>query len=262
MRRAVVLALAGAAMPWVSQPTSFVLAGVAVAMTILYLRERKRPPFRTLAVVLVGWAVSVAAAGILAMRAVSPMDRVYFARDWAPGFWPILPPHTLADLIWPVQQLTWAFGTFASGPLRTNGGLNYPWSLAFVAVMFVGYAALWKQRKDAALILILPVMVALAASSLNVYPVTGRLLVFLEPGLLLATAAGARHLLLNLPHGLQFTAPAILGVLVGSPIYAAATALPPDRIEHARPIVSSLADRFEPNDAVYVYYGAAQAFLY
>ena len=82
MPRAVVLALAGAAMPWVSQPTSFVLAGVAVAITILYLRERKRPPFRTLAVVLVGWAVSVAAAGILAMRAVSPMDRAYLR---APG---------------------------------------------------------------------------------------------------------------------------------------------------------------------------------
>ena len=160
-----------------------------------------------------------------------------------------------------MQQLTWAFGTFASGPLRTNGGLNYPWSLAFVAVMFVGYAALWKQRKDAALILILPMMVALAASSLNVYRVTGRLLVFLEPGLLLATAAGARHLLLNLPHGLQFTAPAILGVLVGSPIYAAATPCPPIGSSTRGRSSSSLADRFEPNDAVYMIYGAAQAFL-
>jgi hypothetical protein len=260
-RRALVVAVVGAAMPWFSNPSSLVVAGVAASLTIVYFRQVEKPPLATLLIVLFAWGVSVAAAGIVAIGAVSPIDRAYFDWYWSTGFWPV-PPHNIAEALWPWKQLTWVFGTFVSGPQRTNGGLNYPWSFVFVVVMFFGYAALWKQQRAAALFLLLAPALALVASAFRVYPFTGRLIVFLLPGFLLATAAGARHLLASLPHRLQFTTPVILAVLGGSPIYAAATSLPPDRIEHLRPIMTSLAARFEPNDAVYVYYGAAQAFFY
>ena len=61
-------------------------------------------------------------------------------------------------MFWPLQQLTLAFGTFVSGPRRTNGGLNYPWSPVFVLVMLIGWVALWRCRRDAALFLITPVI--------------------------------------------------------------------------------------------------------
>src|SRR5206468_10402431 len=98
--------------------------------------------------------------------------------------------------------------------------------------------------------------------ALQLYPFTGRVLTFLEPGFLLATAAGAHYVLRIWPDRLQAATPALLAVLGGSPIYAAARALPPERVEHIRPIVATVGRQLQPADAVYVYYGAGQATLY
>ncbi len=55
---------------------------------------------------------------------------------------------------------------------------------------------------------------------------------------------------------------ALLGVLGGAPLYAAATTLPPFWLQHLRPLVQHLDRRLESSDVVYVYYGAGQAFYY
>jgi len=259
-RRALALAAVGAIAPWFSQPTSFVVAAAAISLTVQHVWRRSNQSLSTVLTVLIPWGISGAAASLIALRAVSPTDREYFQWYWSVGFWPF-PPHSVRDLLWPLNQLTLAFGTFVSGPLRTNGGLNYPWSFLFVIVMFVGYVALGKRRPDVVLFLVLPPLLALGASALNVYPFTGRLLVYLAPTFLLAVAAGAQQLA-NLPAGLQFATPVLLAVLVGSPLYTAATTLPPDRVEHMRPIMSKLAGEMASRDALYVYYGAAEAFYY
>ena len=59
--------------------------------------------------------------------------------------------------------MTYAFGAFGSGPRRTNGGLNYPWSSLFAVMMFVGLGATWKKRRDIALFLGVPALLTLAA---------------------------------------------------------------------------------------------------
>ena len=200
------------------------------------------------------------AAAVIVLRAVSPADREYFHWYWEGGFWPV-PPRSASDLWWPFKQLTYAFGAFGSGPRRTNGGLNYPWSPLFTVIMLTGYVALWKEPRDAALFLVVPALLTLIASALRLYPFTGRVLAFLEPGFLLATAAGARHVLRVWPERLQLATPALLAVLGGAPIYAAARALPPERIEHVRPLIATIAGRLQPDDAVYVYHGAGQATL-
>ncbi len=261
IHRCVVLGIIGACVVWVSQPAFFVVAGVGASLAALALLERQRSRLGAVLIVEIMWGVSLIAAAVIALRIVSPMDRSYLDWYWAGGFWP-LPPRSGADLLWPWHQLTWVFGAFGSGPRRTNGGLNYPWSPLFVVIMLVGYVALWRTRRTAALVLATPALLALAASGFQLYPFTGRLLVFLAPSFLLATAAGARHLLIAWPRRVEFATPALLAVLGGAPIYAAATALPPERIEHIRPIVASIATRHDRDEAVYVYYGAGQAWLY
>jgi hypothetical protein len=261
IRRSLTLGLVGAVAVFFSQPACFIVAGIGTALALLHVRERPRPAMGPLAVVGIMWGLAFSAAIVIGLRAMSPTDRLYMHWYWGAGFWPV-PPRNASDLLWPFEQLTYAFGAFGSGPRRTNGGLSYPWSPLFAAVMVAGYAGLWRTRRDVALFIVAPVLMTLAASAFWLYPFTGRVLSFLEPGFLLATAAGARYVLEIWPNRMQIVSPALLAVLGGSPVFAAVRGLPPERVEHIRPLVAMVAERIEPGDAVYVYYGAGQAVLY
>jgi Dolichyl-phosphate-mannose-protein mannosyltransferase len=261
--RACWFGIVGAIIVWFSQPAAFVLAGVGLALVIMVWRERDIVAARTYAICGTVWAVSASAAALLAMRNLTEMDRDYFRAFWSEGFMPF-PPRTVADLGWLPNKLVWAFGRFASGMARTSGGLNYRWSAVFTITMLVGLWGLWKSEKnrDVALFVGLPVVLVAALSAAKLYPFTARLFTFLLPGLLLATAAGTEQVLANWPSRAQFLTPAFLAVIGGSPVYALATALPPFWLQHLRPVVEYMIARREPEDAVYVFFGAGQAFRY
>jgi len=261
IRRSLMLGLVGAVAVFFSQPACFIVAGIGTALALLHVLERPRPAMGPLAIVGIMWGLAFSAAIVIGVRAMSPTDRLYVHWYWGAGFWPV-PPRKASDLLWPFEQLTYAFGAFGSGPRRTNGGLNYPWSPLFAVMTLVGLFAIWKKRRDVALFLVAPALWTLAASASQLYPFTGRVLTFLEPGFLLATAAGARYALEIWPNRMQLATPALLAVLGGSPVFAAVRGLPPERVEHIRPIVAAVARQLQPGDAVYVYYGAGQATLY
>ena len=122
-----------------------------------------------------------------------PTDREYLDGSWQAGFMP-WPPRTAADALWTWEHFTWVFGKFITGLRRTNGGLGYPWSEVFVLLAAAGVLAFWRRQRDTALMLLGPVLVLLLAAALHVYPFTGRVVSFLLPVLLLATAAGTAHL--------------------------------------------------------------------
>jgi hypothetical protein len=261
--RSWVFAIVGAVAVWFSQPAAFVLAGIGLALLLLTIVERDASAARLYAIGWTLWALSAAAAAALALRNLSHRDRDYFRQFWSEGFMPF-PPTTIADVGWLPNKLVWAFGAFASGMSRMTGGLNYRWSAVFAITMSVGVWALWKseRNRDIALFVGLPVVVVAALSAAKLYPFTARLFTFLLPGLLLATAAGAEQVLARWPRRAQVLTPAFLAVLGGSPVYALATALPPYRLQHLRPVVEHIVARRESGDAVYVFYGAGQAFHY
>ena len=255
--------IAGALSVWFSQPAAFVLAGIGLALVIVVWAERDLFAARTYAISGTLWAASVSAAALWAMRNLSDMDRDYFHAFWADGFMPF-PPRTVADAGWLFNKLISAFGAFASGMSRTTGGLNYRWSEVFAITMVAGVWAFWKseRNRDVALFVALPVLIVAALSAAKVYPFTARLFTFLLPGLLLTTAAGADLLLAHWPNRAQFLTPVFLAVLGGSPVYAIATTLPPFMLQHLRPVMDHLNAHREPGDAVYVFFGAGQAFHY
>jgi hypothetical protein len=261
LQRALWLGLAGAAAAWFSQPALFVLTGIGAALLILCVVERDRLAARALAVTWILWGLSAAAAGINFIHRVPPADREFLRWFWADGFMP-LPPKTAADLLWLFNKLTWAFGAFGSGPSRLHGGLNYRWSVVFTVVMVVGVWSLFKRRRDVALFITLPLLLVAGLSAIGVYPFTARLFTFLLPGMLLATAAGAAHLLSAWPARVSFLSPVLLAILGGAPVYAAATALPPYWMQHLRPVLEHVRTRWQPGDGLYVYFGAGQAYRY
>jgi hypothetical protein len=205
--RALLIGVIGGAAVWFSQPALFVLAGIGVGFLILALEARDYATARMLMTTWVLWGSSSAAAGLLALRSVTASDQAFFQWIWADGFMP-MPPQSALDLAWVFRKLTWAFGTFGSGMGAMHGGLGYRWSFVFTLVMIAGLWGLWKTQRDVALFLALPIVVTAGVSGLEVYPFTARLLAFLLPSLLLATAAGARHLFTRIPRRLSFLAPA------------------------------------------------------
>ena len=80
------------------------------------------------------------------------------------------PPRRFADIFWIWDRLTWLYGAFVTGLRRTNGGLGYPWSQLFVVLTLVGYFALWRARRDVALVFLLPVVAAILASVFHLTP--------------------------------------------------------------------------------------------
>jgi hypothetical protein len=259
--RVLIAASVVAAVVWFSQPVMFVVAGAGVAIATGALRNWRSPDNRRLLAVLVVWATSTLLAIRHSVLNVPADDRAYLEAYWAGGFLPF-PPRAIADLFWIWERLTWVFGAFTTGLRRTNGGLGYPWSQIFVLLVVAGFVALWRRRREYALIFLLPVLLALGASALHLYPFTGRVLGFLLPIFLLTTSAGADFVLERLGSRVQFLAPVMLAIFVGSPIYATVTALPPERIEHLRPIVARIAAERQPGDSIYVFYGASHAFRY
>ena len=261
VRRAVWLGTAGAVVAWFSQPALFVMAGIGAALLILVVGERDRAAMRSFSITWVFWAASAAAVAARSMRSVPALDRDYFRWFWADGFMP-MPPRSLSDLAWLPSKLTWVFGAFEQGLGRTNGGLNYRWSPLFAVVMVWGFWTLWRKRRDVALFLLLPVLICVGLSAASLYPFTARVIAFLIPSLLLATAAGTSQLLTSWPDRLQFLIPVVMAVLGGAPIYAAATALPPSWLQHLRPVLQHVNERRVPGDKIFVFYGAGPAFGY
>jgi hypothetical protein len=171
-----------------------------------------------------------------------------------------MPPRSLSDVLWLPGKFVWVFGKFELGLGRTDGGLSYRWSPVFAVVMVWGFWALWRKQHDAALFLLLPVAVCITLSAASLYPFTARTIAFLIPSVLLATAAGASHILSIWPDRWQFLTPVMLAVLGGAPIYATATTLPPSRVQHIRPVLQHVNERRLPGDKIFVYYGAGPAF--
>lgn len=259
--RALRLGALGALIAWFSQPAVFVMVGIVGAQLIFTIKAREREVVRCFLIVSVLWAASAAAVSVHSLTSVSQVDRDYFQWFWSNGFMP-MPPRTLAELAWLPGKLTWVFGAFGVGLGHTNGGLNYRWSPVFAAVAAWGFWTLWQQQRDAALFLLLPIMICIGLSAFSVYPFTARVIAFLIPYLLVATAAGASHLLTHWPHRIQFLFPAALGIFAGAPVHAAATSLPPSLIQHFRPVIQHVKEHRAGGDVIFVYYGAGLAFRY
>ena len=259
--RAFWLGVLGAALAWFSQPAVFVMAGIGTGLAILAFKEGERHTTGWFGITCALWAASAAAVVTHSLGAVGELDREYFQWFWSGGFMPV-PPRTLSELAWLPGKLTWVFGAFGLGLGHTNGGLNYRWSPLFTAVMLYGYWVLWRKQRDAALFLSLPVVVAVGLSALALYPFTARLLAFLIPFFILALAVGASEVLARFQYRFQFLSAALLAVLVGAPIYAVATALPPSWVQHFRPIMAHVSQWHEPGDRIYVYSGGGLAFSY
>ena len=121
---------------------------------------------------------------------------------------------------------------------------------------------MWRRRRAVAVFLVAPIAATVAAAAARQYPFSDRLILFLLPSLLLGLAEaiewarqflGRRHTVLG-----ALTA-AILVALALSPM---ALRPPPYQLDDVKSALAHVAARRQPEDRMYVYYGAAPAVAY
>jgi hypothetical protein len=181
------LTLVGAVAPWLSQPSVFVLGGVALYLMLPLIhasRTERRQGARALVPTFTLWALSGAAATVQALTAVSPADRADLDRFWEHAFLP-LSGGMMASVHW-LGGTTYDVFVWLFPPLV---------SVAAIVLFVLGIVAIARRRDGTATLLLAPIFFALLASALHAYPVSYRLLLFTTPSLLIATGAGAQWLL-------------------------------------------------------------------
>lgn len=234
--------LAGLAIVWFSQASVLVLCGLGAAFTILWLTERDRPSLRTLLITVSLWALACALAVAAATRSMNPTTRTFMYEFWGAGF----PDRPMG---W--GTFGWAWGA-ALSVFTDRTLLRYPWPEVAVGISILGIAGLWRRHRDAALFLALPLLVAIAAALAHQYPLQGRLMFYLIPGLLLAIANGMAWLCIRASRLHGALGPIALLALAIAPALALARMPPPYDIEHGRTLVSYVAEHRQPGDEVHV----------
>ena len=245
-RRLARFAGGGAVALWFAQPVVLVLAGVSAALVLLQLLDRQWRRAALVAAACGAWVASLGANYAVSLRRLAQNEAL---RDfWAAGFAPR--PLRLGS------ALSWA-GSALPALFADPGGLAYP--LVGAAAFAVGVGVLFRREARPALVVVSPVLVAIAVALLGVYPAEGRLATFLVPVMLLgigACLAAARR------PGRAVAALAV-GLLALAPLARfAGVAAHPLQIDEVRPVLEAVARRLEPGDAVYLYHGAEPAYRY
>jgi hypothetical protein len=139
---------------------------------------------------------------------------------------------------------------------------EYGLSIAVVS-FFTGCVVIFRKCRAVLGLVILPVLITLFASGLQLYPFEGRLLLFLTPLMLLPVASGIVYIAKAIANTSRLLSVAVVLLLLAYPVVNGGYRLfQPRAPEELRPALQYIVNQYEEGDIVYVYYGAYNAFQY
>src|SRR5690348_13205191 len=177
--KVVSLSLAGAVLFWFSHPILFVAGGFGVAVLAASLGERNwRRGFGFVPVFLT-WCGSFVVDYWLTLRTSSAN----------PGL-----PHAYPFFSFPIHFSTIVMAIQSVLTLQQNPSTLLLGVSLFAAV--IGGLYFWRENRAACCFLIVPLLLALAASNRHLYPLPGRFYLFFAPALFVLVGAGAEEICL------------------------------------------------------------------
>jgi len=218
-RRRLRLAALAIVSPWFSFPSVFVTAGCGLVLLANRLRTGREDDALTLAAMAAAWAVSAFTAHRVASGLLGPATTMYVFWNFA---FPPFPPRGLSDLATTANILLETFVT----PLNlVPRFLPYAFALLALVMTYRGLKALAARDVDALAILVLPVLLALAASIARRYPFHGRLVLWTVPMFFALIAEGVQEV--RYRRGRVWYAAALAFLLIYPTVAALYEAVPP-----------------------------------
>ncbi len=233
---------------WFSHPALFVLAGIGIALFVRFLQKRDYPNLRGTIFTGFFWLTNLALLYFINLRHLSRNE--YLASYWSDGFVP-LPPWS--DLNWITDLVPYQFN------------IHYIPLLAVISIL-LGWFVLFREQRSLALAIAFTALFAFAASALRLYPVNGRLSLFLIPLgiLLLGKLVEFAQKVFSFNRVASFGAATLLsGYLLLPPLATSfENFISPKYYEHIRPTMQVLADSWKEGDALFVTAWAEPAFQF
>ena len=241
--------IVGMAAFWFSQPAVFVFAAAGIVLLVHVLRTRSAD-LKHVVGLGAAWTASLALNYVFILRGQT--GRGDLINYWRHGF----PPLTNV----PRAQLDWLNTRFYEF-VETPAGFTSAGLLVFGII--VGFLALLRRQLSLAAIIALVAVFTLGASTLRLYPIDGRLMLFSVPLLLIVLAAGIDQL--DKAGSSRFFKPGmlLLVLLIASPLVRAARMIVrTEGREEIKAAVNYAADRMNENDGLYLGQGSYGAYLW
>jgi hypothetical protein len=241
------LGVAGLVAPWLSYPAAFVLAAVGSGLVLKFWRDRDRPAAVAVACMSVAWLASFTLHLVYSGAAASPTPAV-MRQFW---HW-LFMPSPVDVQHWTTWMATWVPKAFG---FVQQFGLTQTLDASLLALLLAALGVIALRRGGWHAVLLLgPLVAALLASALHLYPFGGRFLAYFSPALGLLVGAGLVSLRAQSPHGLLI-ALAAGGLLIGPMVLDTlrnASRSPPFAHEDTRPLWQTVRENLRPGDALYV----------
>ena len=246
------LGLAGVFSLWFSHPALFILAGLGIGLIIQAFEERSRPKMSMVLIVGLIWTANLGLLYFVSLRGLS--QNTFLLDYWGENFMPIPP--------W--SNWGW-FSTVFSGLVQNQLGVYAPAGLILV-LLILGFISLFNKHKTYGFALLTVFILSLAASALRLYPLGGRLSLFLAPlvVILIGQSIEALQNFIQSPYRLGGVLAILISLyLLYSPADEALhNFINPKYFEHIRPSMSTLSENWEEGDTLFVSNGAVPAFRF
>jgi hypothetical protein len=239
-------AATGALAIWLSHPAVFVLG--AIGLRWLWHTVR---PFSWRSVLVRGpaaltWGGSFALSYIVSLRQIDEATRLHEA--WSGAAAPIV-PGSGANVMWYVR-FVWTLGAVPFEPAMAK---------VVAVACVVGLAVLWWRHRDQFWWATGAAALAVLASALGQYPLTGRLWLFLAPITILIVGAAVDELWRRSRARLALLAPAVAVAMLAFPaVTAARLGVQPPQKEEIRPVLHYIRAHYRDGDRLYLYPSAAR----
>ena len=250
--RSIAFAITGALAVWSSTSAVFVEAGIGTVLICSAVLDKRKKDMLLFGGICSVWLACFALDYELILS--KQIAGGGFQKVWVKAFLPLIPT-CMEDF----GILAYHFFHFFSSPFFTwhevAHRLILPSSSALVAFgFFLGWGRLYRRNRAEVYFLLMPVLVAIIASAMQVYPFRERFLIFLVPSIVVLVCAGVEQVAESFGRELRTAALVMPGLLLCLAVLGAAMVFArPNKYEDVRPAFEYVAEHMQPGDAVYIH---------